>query len=65
MVKEELIQRIRTLRISHHICDDNYYTCPIADEEARRFKDDQDKDKCTCGASAHNAKIEKLIADLA
>ena len=66
MVKEELIQRLKALLVRHYICDDSYYSCPLSDdEEAGSFREDQDKNKCSFGASARNAKIEELIADLA
>lgn len=61
ILKEELIRRITRLKIAHYICDDSFHSCPLGEETNR---DDQNKGECYCGASAHNAAIVKLIADI-
>ncbi len=57
--------QIRTLRnaliavkIPHHVCEDCWYSCP---KSGACCDDTADPTECTCGADAHNAKIDEAL----
>lgn len=59
---EDLIVFLESLKLSHHVSDDCWYSCPESEEGTC---DDEQKGKpCNCGAAKHNEKIDKKIAEL-
>jgi hypothetical protein len=50
---------LNVLRLSHEECEDCWYSCPKC--AGGCCDKDKPKDRCTCGADAHNAKVELLI----
>ena len=46
----------------HYYCDDSWYSCPKAIDGCA---DDFQGTDCNCGADAHNAKVDELLAALA
>lgn len=59
--RHKLLAGLEGLRRTHTIVEgDCYFTCPASGESCR---DDSDTE-CICGADDHNARLDKLIADL-
>ena len=59
-VIEALCAALEAAVIPHLVVDgDCWYSCPKSGECCR---DDQDKDKCGCGADAHNEAIRSVLA---
>lgn len=46
----------------HYYCDDCWYSCPLAPDGC--CNDDYPEDECNCGASKHNAEVEKLLQEI-
>lgn len=44
------------LRLSHHQCEDRWYSCPMSDEGCA----DERQTECNCGALEHNAAIDAM-----
>lgn len=61
-----LVALIESLRRPHYINDEDcWYSCPKAKSdwsEGSASCNDEPKDKCTCGADTHNAKVDALLA---
>ena len=58
----DYIERLRFALIAakrvHYVCDDCFYSCPKSGECC---DNDADPNRCTCGADAHNAKIDEAL----
>ena len=50
---------INSLRIGHNYCEDNWHSCPKAEEGCAN---DSEGTECNCGADTHNAKIDIMLA---
>jgi hypothetical protein len=63
-----LLAQLEHLRRPHVIVDDCWYSCPKAVDEDGDPACCNDEllwlERCTCGADAHNARLEALIAAL-
>lgn len=57
----DLIGGLNDLRRDHRWCEDCFYSCPKAEDGCC---DDRQGDECNCGADAHNAIVDRLIADV-
>ena len=61
--EDETIARLRAAlevaKIPHYVCEDCFYSCPKSGECC---DSDTDPTMCTCGADAHNAKIDEALA---
>jgi hypothetical protein len=59
----ELIQKLRAAllaaKISHHVCEDCWYSCPLSSEGCC----DERETECNCGAEKHNAAIDFALSD--
>ena len=49
-------------RREHYYCEDSWYSCPLAEDGCAN--DNYEKDECSCGALAHNAKVDEIAATL-
>ena len=49
---------LERLRRSHRVVDDCWYSCPKSGECCNENTDDS----CWCGADAHNAVVDELLA---
>jgi hypothetical protein len=49
---------LETLRLTHHYCDDSFYSCPKAVDGC---PDESQGTGCNCGADRHNESLEKVI----
>ena len=58
----EAREALEQLKRDHYVCDDCWYSCPLSDDGC--CDDDVPEDECNCGASEHNARIEKAITKL-
>lgn len=62
----KLVVLIESLRRPHYINDEDcWYSCPKARSgwhDGSASCNDEPKDKCTCGADAHNVTIDTLLA---
>ncbi len=63
--KQDLVNEIDRLRAAlnaarrgHVSCDDCWYSCPKSEDGCCN---DQEGDKCNCGADAHNAAIDAAL----
>jgi hypothetical protein len=56
-VTQNLRDTLQSLRRSHYICDDCWYSCPKSGECCNDAADG----KCNCGADEHNAKIDAAL----
>jgi hypothetical protein len=58
------IERLRAalsgLKRPHLSCEDCWYSCPKSEDGC--CNDSIPKDECTCGADAHNARIDAALA---
>jgi hypothetical protein len=55
---ERLRAALTAAKVSHHICDDCWYSCPKSSEGCC---DEREKD-CNCGAEKHNAAIDSALS---
>lgn len=55
---EQLRAALEGAKRHHLIVDDCWYSCPMSGECCN---DELPKDKCTCGAEAHNSKVEAAL----
>lgn len=53
------IEKLKGLKRGHDYCEDPWYSCPLAEDGCA---DDRKGPGCECGADAHNAKVDALIA---
>ena len=58
--REALVKRLDELRITHHTCDDCWYSCPASGDCCNEFSGNE----CDCGADEHNAKLDAILAAL-
>jgi hypothetical protein len=56
-----LVEQIKALRRKHIVCDDRWYSCPLSVEGCG----DDSQSGCTCGAEAHNQRVDAVLAELA
>ena len=61
--RERLVALIESLRLRHDQCEDCWYSCPKSEEGC--CDESRPTDVCTCGADAHNATIDAVLAALA
>ena len=62
MNTEELIERLEGLRRGHlQVEEDCWYSCPKSEEGCCN---EWAGPECDCGADAHNAELDAIIADL-
>jgi|SRR5208282_4906089 len=54
----DLDAALRAARISHHICEDCWYSCPLSSEGCC----DERQIECNCGAEEHNAAIDAVLS---
>ena len=63
--RDEIITRLKevlpTLKISHHYCEDCWYSCPKEEDGCCNEAEGED---CNCGADEHNSKIDALMKEL-
>jgi len=64
--KERLLDSLEKLSVlameEHYYCDDSWYSCPLAPDGCSN--DNEDKGKCTCGATEHNIEVTALISEI-
>lgn len=54
----KLIKQLKDLSIkTHYYCEDSWYSCPKHPEGS---SDNEQPDKCSCGADNHNKKVNTL-----
>ena len=59
--RDELLKALEGTRRSHFVLEDDcWYSCP----KSGRCCNDNAGDDCNCGADAHNARIDAVIAKL-
>ena len=61
MTHEEMRAAVESLRRQHRYVEDGYYSCPKAPDGCW---DDTQGDECNCGADAHNATVDRVLAAL-
>lgn len=54
----QLETALRSVKRSHHICEDCWYSCPASGECCN----DNEGNECNCGADRHNAAIDTAIS---
>jgi hypothetical protein len=59
MLSDNLRRLVNLARRTHRYCEDQWYSCPRAEGGCA---DDSQGDGCNCGADAHNAEVDKLVA---
>lgn len=64
---QALIQHIQKLAALAHcnhfwLDEDGWWNCPLSAEGCPN--PDIPKDKCTCGADAHNAEVQKVVDEI-
>jgi hypothetical protein len=57
-IKEAINELASLARREHQVCEDNYYSCPKAEGGCG---DRRMGNQCTCGADAHNAKVDAIL----
>jgi len=50
---------LTSLRLSHHYCEDSWYSCPKHEDGCANKGEGN---TCNCGADEHNAKIDAALA---
>lgn len=51
----------KRLKVGHHECEDRWFSCPKSPEGcAQEFSGPE----CTCGADAHNKRMDTTITDI-
>ena len=58
-IKQICIELANLAKRQHYFCEDSWYSCPKAEGGCAN---DAEGDECTCGADAHNAKVNELLA---
>lgn len=58
-LQEVLVERLETLRLRHREVEDCWYSCP---KSGACCNDYYTADECTCGAGAHNERLDEIIA---
>ena len=53
-----LLEELEKLRLSHHQCEDGWYSCPKSENGCLN---DNEEDECNCEAERHNQQIDKII----
>jgi hypothetical protein len=53
----ELEKALQLSKLSHYVCDDCWYSCPVSGECC----DERQGAECNCGAEAHNARIDSAL----
>lgn len=54
---------LNALRRVHHVEEaDCWFSCPLSGECCSDESPNQEPKQCTCGATAHNLKIDQIIA---
>jgi len=57
-----ILQRMAALaRREHYHCEDSWYQCPAHPEGSADWS--KPTGVCDCGADAHNAKVDALLAE--
>lgn len=59
--KQLCVELAALAKREHYYCEDSWYSCPKA---ADGCADDYQGSDCNCGADAHNAKVDALVAAL-
>ena len=54
---DELIEKLKVLKVKHYECEDCWYSCPKSEEGCCN---DGGSD-CTCGADNRNKEVDALI----
>lgn len=57
--RDALLVALREMRLSHYVCDDCWYSCPMSGECCDDRKGNR---TCNCGAESHNKLIDELLA---
>ena len=61
--KDAQIRKLRDALIAakrpHYVCEDCFYSCPKSGECCN--EDERSRNRCNCGADAHNAKIDEAL----
>lgn len=60
MSKFALVRKLESLRRSHYVCEDCWYSCPASGECCRDY--DETRTECDCGADEHNAQVDEAIS---
>ena len=60
--KQLCVELAALAKREHCYCEDSWYSCPKATDGCA---DDYQGSDCNCGADAHNAKVDALVAALA
>ena len=55
----KLEEALRDAKVSHYICEDPWYSCPLSEEGCANEFAGKD---CDCGAESHNSKIDAALA---
>jgi hypothetical protein len=58
-IKQICVELANLAKREHYFCEDIWYSCPKAEGGCAN---DAEGDECTCGADAHNAKVNELLA---
>jgi len=57
----KIIEKIESLKRTHHYCEDSWYSCPKAEDGC---SNELEGDECNCGAESYNKKLDKIIEEL-
>lgn len=61
---DRMVRRLGELaHREHYSCEDGWYSCPLSTDGC--FNDNYPKDECNCGATNHNAEVDKLSSAVA
>lgn len=55
----DIFAELEKLRMTHHICHDNYYSCPKTGKCEDSFANKSGE--CDCGAEEHNKTLDGII----
>lgn len=61
----DLLELIRGLKITHHVSEDCWYTCPANNLEPDNIEQccrEGAGTECDCGADKHNAKVDEVLS---
>ena len=53
-----IVKELERLRRNHKYCEDNWYSCPKAEDGCC---DESEGDECNCGADRYNAILDSII----
>jgi len=56
---KEMVESLELMSLQHHECEDSWYSCP---KSPGGCSNDEAGDNCDCGADAHNARIDAILA---